>query len=484
MTNLFFTMMARSTLPPPCSKLGWRLENGKDYVFRILLLVLLACLPVQVLAETFEKALEHFINRQYAKAAEGFQTLSDEGEPLSKSYLGRMYLLGLHFSADSDKGDELMFAATEEDRTGESDYWYAQSWMGGWGDQEPSPDLALLFYEEAAKKGFPRAFFSLGRAYLEGEHVEKDIALARQYMEKGERLGSNGARLDLANLLSSDEELPPEPETAIRLYKKYMEVERAAGRTDLLWVSEERIKMMEALIEKNAVRFVTEPQFPYTGELPACDPGKEFWTDCYGIRAVEWDDGGSRYEGEWKDNQHHGKGAIISAQGWIYRGDMEMGLRKGQAEFIWEDGSRYVGGWKGIGMHGFGKMYNPKGELVYEGEYKDAKRWSAEDQHAALEKEAQAICETAFRRKYEFSETDKYGNRTEQRFEHMHYGYMIDGDQSAYRGYGGHPTLVYALVMFKNGWIIRGKPEGYCVFRRGTYLKTNELIDVEIKVKG
>lgn len=437
-------------------------------------------------AGTYENAVEAYLARDYPQAVQGFNNARLQGDARANSYLGRMYLTGTFLKKDTSKGLSMMQAAAKSDDTGESAYWLAIAYISSWGDLTQDYEAALPLLQKAVQDEYPNAFWSLGRYYMQGRAgLPKDIDRAVKLYWKAERLGHQAARNELANLLStkkSEDGVAMDPATAIKLYKKHIEVERAAGRTDLIWVSESRIEMMQEQMAKDAVRYVDEPQFPYTGNLPTCETASDYWSECYGMRAVEWDDGGSRYEGEWLNNKHHGDGALISAEGWIYRGEFKAGLRKGRAEFTWADGSRYIGGWEGFGMHGFGRLYNPSGQLVYEGEYRKGKRWSAAHQKADKERQAQEKCEAAFRRKYEFVETDKYGNRTDQKFERMHYGYLLEGQQSAFRGYGGHPTLVYAMVMLKNGWIIQGKPQGYCVIRQGTYLKSNDLIDVEIKV--
>lgn len=439
-----------------------------------------------VFAGTFEDAVQAYLARDYAKAVQGFRNAHLQGDARANGYLGRMYLTGTFLEKNTSKGLSMMQASATADASGESAYWLAIAHISGWGNLEQDYETALPLLKTSVARSYPSAYWSLGRYYMSGRAgLPKDIDRAMGLYWQGEQLGDQTARHELANLLSSEKSedgVEMNPAKAIELYKKYIEVERAAGRTDMLWVSESRIEMMQERLAKDAVRYVDRPAYPYKGKLPNCDRASAYWTNCYGMRAVAWDDGGSRYEGEWLNNEHHGQGALISADGWTYLGGFENGRRKGRADFTWPDGSRYVGGWDGIGMHGFGRQYNPSGQLIYEGEYRKGKRWSAAHQKAAKESEVQQLCEAAFRRKYEFTETDQYGNRTEQKFERMHYGYLLEGQQSAYRGYGGHPTLVYAMVMFKNGWIITGKPQGYCVIRKGTYLKSNDLIDVEIKV--
>ena len=199
------------------------------------------------------------------------------------------------------------------------------------------------------------------------------------------------------------------------------------------------------------------------------------------MRADERDSKGARYEGEWKDNVHHGRGVYVHADGWVYNGDFVEGTWTGQGKFTWPDGSKYEGGWKNRRQHGQGSSYNPEGHLLYRGEYKEDERWSAAHQHAAKEEAAQEICIREFKRNYEFSETDKYGNRTVQAIERLQYSHLLENEHSRFKWYGGHPALVFVGLMTQNGVYMRGQIEGYCIFRKGTYLTTNDLIDVEMK---
>ena len=61
------------------------------------------------------------------------------------------------------------------------------------------------------------------------------------------------------------------------------------------------------------------------------------WSDCFGtITSPD----GSKYVGEWKNNQEHGQGTFTSS-----------------------DGGKYVGGWKDGLMHGRGTVYHLDGSV-------------------------------------------------------------------------------------------------------------------------
>lgn len=107
----------------------------------------------------------------------------------------------------------------------------------------------------------------------------------------------------------------------------------------------------------------------------------------------------------------------------------------------------------------------------------------AAQENSLKEVVAQKKCMQEFRHKYEYSSTDKYGNTTRQRFERLLFSYKLADHQTSYFGYGNHSVLSFVMIMFKNGSMVSGKLQGYCVIRRGTYLNGNQIIDVEIKAK-
>ena len=54
-------------------------------------------------------------------------------------------------------------------------------------------------------------------------------------------------------------------------------------------------------------------------------------------------DGTSYYEGEWKDDKHHGLGKEVWNDGAIYEGQYSHGFKNGYGNFKWQDGSYFVG---------------------------------------------------------------------------------------------------------------------------------------------
>jgi hypothetical protein len=63
---------------------------------------------------------------------------------------------------------------------------------------------------------------------------------------------------------------------------------------------------------------------------------------------------GSRYDGQHRDGQNHGRDILTHVSGWRYEGDVSRGLGHGQGTCAWPSGSLYVGEWHHNNMHGHG----------------------------------------------------------------------------------------------------------------------------------
>lgn len=72
-----------------------------------------------------------------------------------------------------------------------------------------------------------------------------------------------------------------------------------------------------------------------------------------GVGRRDWPDG-SRYEGEWHNNQPHGKGIKTYKDGAQYSGDFRQGLRAGKGTMRWTNGMEFSGEWKNDQMDGEG----------------------------------------------------------------------------------------------------------------------------------
>ena len=126
--------------------------------------------------------------------------------------------------------------------------------------------------------------------------------------------------------------------------------------------------------------------------MPSC-PEKGVWNYCFGTYTTdngtkyvgEWKNDqshgqgtetypdGSKYVGEFKDGNFHGQGTYTTADGDKYVGEWKDGKRNGQGTYTWADGNKYVGGYKDGKENGQGIRYNADGTVYQEGIFKDDK---------------------------------------------------------------------------------------------------------------
>ena len=85
-----------------------------------------------------------------------------------------------------------------------------------------------------------------------------------------------------------------------------------------------------------------------------------------------WPDG-SKYSGQWKNNNASGKGKLLHSNGDIYEGEWDNNKPNGFGEYIREDGNRYIGEWKNDKQDGKGEETWIDGSK-YEGEFKEGKK--------------------------------------------------------------------------------------------------------------
>jgi hypothetical protein len=93
--------------------------------------------------------------------------------------------------------------------------------------------------------------------------------------------------------------------------------------------------------------------------------------DKHGQGTSTWADG-NKYVGEWKDDKRHGQGTLTYGSGNIYVGEFKDNKRHGQGTYTWTDGEKYVGEWKDNDKHGQGTYTDSDGN-IYVGEFKDSK---------------------------------------------------------------------------------------------------------------
>jgi len=104
---------------------------------------------------------------------------------------------------------------------------------------------------------------------------------------------------------------------------------------------------------------------------------------------------GSRYQGQWKGSQCHGKGRLLRPDGSWYQGEFVSGRAHGDGKFVAVSGNSYEGQWDQDCAHGHGKYTHEDGS-VYIGEWSndekcgqgsekwsDGSRYQGEFQHGS-----------------------------------------------------------------------------------------------------
>ncbi len=84
-------------------------------------------------------------------------------------------------------------------------------------------------------------------------------------------------------------------------------------------------------------------------------------------------DTGSRYEGEWEENQRVGEGTFYWADGEYYVGSYSNDRRNGEGSYFWPNGEKYIGQWKDDKRNGNGSFYGADGKIVTSGIWKNDK---------------------------------------------------------------------------------------------------------------
>lgn len=146
------------------------------------------------------------VEESYEEAAKWFQMAADEGDAYGYSQIGRMLYYGWGVKQDYEKALEYNILAWEQ-----GGYTYvlpmiADAYYNGWGTD--------IDYDEAAKwyqLGVDRdqsglrwgSVLGLGKCYLEGRGVEKDLDKARDLLEQVVENGSDEVKAEAQSLLSS-----------------------------------------------------------------------------------------------------------------------------------------------------------------------------------------------------------------------------------------------------------------------------------------
>ena len=82
---------------------------------------------------------------------------------------------------------------------------------------------------------------------------------------------------------------------------------------------------------------------------------------------------GLKYVGEFNNDYLNGKGKLINQEKGkiIYEGDFKLSNMDGNGKFYFDNNYYYIGQFKDNKMEGDGTVYNEKGEIEYEGKFKN-----------------------------------------------------------------------------------------------------------------
>ena len=75
-----------------------------------------------------------------------------------------------------------------------------------------------------------------------------------------------------------------------------------------------------------------------------------------GIGTIIWKDG-SKYQGQFKNNQMNGYGMIEYPEKNYYQGEIKKGKMEGYGQFFWSDRKKYIGYYKNDKRNGFGVYF-------------------------------------------------------------------------------------------------------------------------------
>jgi hypothetical protein len=81
---------------------------------------------------------------------------------------------------------------------------------------------------------------------------------------------------------------------------------------------------------------------------------------------------GEKYDGEYQNDNRHGRGKYVFANGNIYDGQWVDDQKHGHGVFTWPTGAQYVGGYQNDNRHGRGNMVYTDG--IYDGQWVDGKK--------------------------------------------------------------------------------------------------------------
>lgn len=151
-----------------------------------------------------------------AEKAEQVQTLErlwEGGFPAAAHQLGKCWRDGLGVLPDDEQA-QLWFR-----QGAEAGYDFSQYALGRLLETQKRMVEAVTWYEKAAAQGNPAAAYRLGKLYLQGELVSKDVPKALEYLTASARQGSPFAQYILGKLYLMGKDVEQDREKAYRWFE-------------------------------------------------------------------------------------------------------------------------------------------------------------------------------------------------------------------------------------------------------------------------
>ena len=148
-----------------------------------------------------------------AKQVQALEQLWEDGFPEAAHQMGKCWRDGLGVFPDDEKA-ELWFR-----RGAEAGYDFSQYALGRLLETQKRMEEAVAWYEKAVAQGNPAAAYRLGKLYLQGELVSKDVPKALEYLTASAGQGSPFAQYILGKLYLMGKDVEQDREEAYRWFE-------------------------------------------------------------------------------------------------------------------------------------------------------------------------------------------------------------------------------------------------------------------------
>ncbi len=168
--------------------------------------------------EIYQHAKEILSERESTEAEKAEQVralerLWEGGFPAAAHQLGRCWRDGLGVLPDDERA-ELWFR-----RGAEAGYAFSRYALGRLLETRKRIEEAVACYEKAVAQGNPAAAYRLGKLYLQGEQVPKDVTKALEYLTASAKEGSPFAQYTLGKLYLMGKDVEQDREEAYRWFE-------------------------------------------------------------------------------------------------------------------------------------------------------------------------------------------------------------------------------------------------------------------------